>query len=110
MNAFGIRPPLLTHARKGGRWAHPPWRSALRRTGGLPFLAAAALALTGHFRAGPPRFGKPDGDRLFTAGDLLAGSAAAKRSALPLAHYLFDLFGRLSAVLSTATLLRHHLL
>src|ERR671911_1643196 len=77
---------------------------------GLFLLAAAALALPGHFRSGLARFGKPDGDRLFTAGDLLAGSAAAKRSALPLAHYLFDLFGRLSAVLSTATLLRHHLL
>src|SRR5687767_11778194 len=109
MNAFGIRPPLLTHARKGGRRAHPPSRSARQRTGGLAFLAAA-LALTGHFRARPPRFGQPDGDRLFTAGDLLAGSAAAKRSALPLAHDLFDLLGRLFAVLSTATLLRHHLL
>src|SRR5688572_7326084 len=75
---------------------------------GLFLLAAAALALARHFCAGPPRFGQPDGDRLFTAGDLLAGSAAAKSSTLPLAHYLLDLFGRLFAVLSTATLFRHH--
>src|SRR5918995_5914970 len=105
--AFGLPYSYMREREAGGLT-----RLRATRFGGQGLLSflAATLALTGHFRAGPPRFGKPDGDRLFTAGDLLAGSAAAKRSALPLAHYLLDLFGRLSAVLSTATLLRHHLL
>src|SRR5687767_7842902 len=72
----------------------------------LPFLGRA-LPLARHFRAGAARFGQPDGNGLFSAGDFLAGSAAAQRSALALAHDLLDLLGCLLAVFATATFLRH---
>src|SRR5262245_30665977 len=60
--------------------------------------ASAAPALR-HLRAGSTRLGKADRDRLFAARDLLAGTSAAQRAALALAHHLLDLLRCFLAVL-----------
>src|SRR5262245_64109066 len=60
--------------------------------------ASAAPALR-HLRAGSTRLGKADRDRLLAARDLLAGTSAAQRAALALAHDLLDLLRCRLAVL-----------
>src|SRR5690242_14789485 len=80
----------------------------LIRLRGSPLaLLAAAFAFAGDLCTGSPGFGQPDSNGLLPAGDFLAGSAAAKRAALALAHHFLNLLGRLLAVLPAAALLRH---
>lgn len=51
-----------------------------------------------HLAARASRFGQSDRDRLFAAGNLLAGTAALQRARLELLHYLLDFLRRLLAV------------
>src|SRR4051812_14944668 len=76
---------------------------------GRPALAAAALplacaAFARHLASGAARFAQADGDRLFAARHLLAGSAGAQLPTLALMHGALHLALRLLAVFGHGTL------
>src|SRR5262245_59464709 len=75
---------------------------AIRGLAAAPDLSAAASAPAAalrHLRPGSACLGEADRDRLLAARDLLAGTSAAQRAALALAHDLLDLLRCRLAVL-----------